>query len=397
MVLPMPSAPARVPAGVVALGAVSLLMDASSEMIHSILPLLLVTGLGASAMMVGVIEGLAEATAMVVKVFSGVLSDALRRRKPLVVAGYALAALSKPLFPLAHSAALVLAARLIDRVGKGIRGAPRDALIADLTPTEVRGAAYGMRQALDSVGAIVGPAAAIALMVVFAGDLRTVLWLAAVPAVLAVALLVVAVREPPAASPRADGQPAFRLSDLRALSRRYWWIVGLGAVLTLARFSEAFLILDARHVGFSEAWVPMVMVLMNVVYAALAYPAGRLADRVDKAKLMSASLLALIAADLVLAFAASRPLALVGAGLWGMHMALSQGLLAQLVAEAAPAALRGSAFGVFNLVSGGALLVASTVAGALWTASGPTATFLAGALFAAIALSGLLWRQRLAR
>ena len=382
-----------VPRTVWALGAVSLFMDLSSEMVHGLLPLFLTGVLGAGMIAVGVVEGIAEATASVAKVFSGALSDRLARRKPLVVLGYALAALSKPLFPLAGSVPLVLAARFMDRIGKGIRGAPRDALIADVTPPELRGTAYGLRQALDTVGAVLGPLAAVGLMLLLADDIRQVLWVAVVPAIAAVIVLVVFVREP---ERRANGEtaPSVAFASLGALGGRYWAIVALGAVLTLARFSEAFLVLRAHELGVALALVPLVLVLMNVVYTAVSYPAGVAADRGHRRALLFWGLAALIAADLVIG--ASRSVAALGAGivLWGMHMGLTQGLLSALVADAAPPDSRGTAFGVFHLVSGAALLAASVLAGWLWSAYGASAAFYAGAAFCALALAGLVIASR---
>jgi len=379
-----------IPRTVLALGAVSLCMDLSSELVHSLLPLFLTGVLGAGMVAVGVIEGIAEATASIVKVFSGALSDRLPRRKPVVIAGYALAALSKPLFPLAASVPLVLFARFIDRIGKGIRGAPRDALIADVTPPAVRGAAYGLRQAMDTVGAVLGPLSAAGLMLLFADDIRRVLWIAVLPAFAAVLVLVLWVREParqpaPAAAPRAA-----RFAGLERLGARYWLVVALGAVLMLARFSEAFLVLRAQQIGVALAAVPLVMVAMNVVYTAVAYPAGLAADRGYRRALLVGGLAALIAADLVIgAFGSIAGLG-VGIVLWGTHMGLTQGLLSTLVADAAPPDLRGTAFGVFNLVSGGALLAASVLAGWLWSAYGAPAPFYAGAAFCVVAFVGLL-------
>ena len=380
----------KLPGTVWALGVVSLFMDLSSELVHALLPLYMTGVLGASMVAVGVVEGIAEATASALKAFSGAISDRLRRRKPLIVIGYALAALSKPLFPLAGSMALVAGARFMDRVGKGIRGAPRDALIADVTAPEQRGAAYGLRQALDTVGAVLGPLAAIGLMLVFANDIRSVLWVAVVPAAVAVLVLVLWVREPargqaPAA---ATGKLAWR--SLSRLHRRYWLIVGLGAVLTLARFSEAFLLLRAQDLGLALALVPAVMVVMNLVYTAVSYPAGIAADRGGQRALLFWGLAALVASDLVLGAGAGRAAVFAGAALWGLHMGLTQGLLSKLVADAAPADLRGTAFGVFHLVSGAALLAASVLAGWLWSALGASSTFYAGAAFAAVALAGLL-------
>jgi MFS family permease len=378
------------------LGFVSLLMDVSSELIHSLLPLFLVTTLGASAFAVGMIEGVAEATALCTKVFSGYLSDYFRRRKLLTGLGYGLAALSKPLFPLATSFAWVVAARLIDRVGKGIRGAPRDALIADITPPASRGAAYGLRQALDTLGAVAGPLLAIAAMLWFAGDFRAVFWLATVPAFASVMLLVFGVREPPTSGPTREGEPRVTFADIRRLPAAYWWIVGIAAVMTLARFSEAFLVLRAQSVGMALAWIPLVMALMSIVYAMVAYPAGVLADRGRQSALLQAGLLALIVADLLLANARSTTLVFAGTAIWGVHMGLTQGVLAALVAATAPADLRGTAFGLFNLVSGIALLAASALAGWLWDAFGPAQTFYAGAVFTALSWLALVLHGRVA-
>jgi len=381
-------AKARLPRGVWALGLVSLCMDLSSEMIHSLLPVFLVTVLGVSALSVGIIEGLGEATASIVKIFSGTLSDRLGKRKALALAGYGLAALTKPMFPLAGSAATVLAARLIDRVGKGIRGAPRDALVADITPPEQRGAAYGLRQTLDTIGAVLGPLAAIALMALTAGDVRLVFWVAVVPAFAAVAVLALGVRDAPAG--HRPPRPAPSLRGLSRFGGAFWALVAVAAVMTLARFSEAFLLLRAQDAGMGMAWVPVVLVVMNVVYALSSYPVGVLSDRVGRGGLLMAGFAVLVASDLVLAFAGGPVLVLAGAGLWGLHMGMTQGLLAAMVADAAPAELRGTAFGLFHLMTGVALLAASVLAGALWATVGPAATFLAGAGFSAVAVVGML-------
>jgi MFS family permease len=382
------------PAGIWALGFGSLFMDLSSEAIHSLLPVFMVTALGASMVTVGFVEGLAEAAAAIVKVFSGALSDRLGRRKPLMILGYGLAAFTKPVFPLATSVAWVFAARFVDRVGKGIRGAPRDALVAELTEPRQRGAAYGLRQALDSVGALAGPLLAVALMVRFAQDLRAVMWVAVVPAFVAVALLAAYVREPERTDGRGQARTSPSVAGARRLPLRFWLVVLLGAVFTLARFSEAFLVLRARDVGLGLSWVPLVMIVMNVFYAGAAYPAGAAADRVSARSLLLLGLALLVAADVTLALAPSAPVVVAGAALWGLHMAFTQGLLAKLVADVAPRELLGTAFGVFNLASGGALLLASVVAGSLWSAHGPAATFFAGAAFAATAALGLLFGVR---
>ena len=378
------------PVGIWALGFASLFMDASSELIHSLLPIFMVTTLGASMLTVGIVEGVAEATAAVTKVFSGALSDYLGKRKFLLILGYGLSAATKPIFPLADSVAWVFAARFIDRTGKGIRGAPRDALVADITAPPLRGAAYGLRQALDSVGAVIGPALAVALMIVFAGDIRTVMWFAVVPAVITVVLLTAYVREPVRPHLEGPARLPLALAEVRRLPRRYWGVVLLGAVFTLARFSEAFLVLRAQDLGLALSYVPLVMIVMNVLYAGAAYPAGAAADRVSPRTLLFLGLLLLMAADVVLAVAGSPPVVFAGAALWGLHMALTQGLLSKLVSDTAPPTLVGTGFGVFNVVSGGALLLASVIAGSLWSAFGAPATFLAGAGFAAIAAIGLL-------
>jgi len=373
------------------LGLVSLCMDLSSEMIHSLRPVFLVSLLGASTVTLGLIEGIAEGTASITKVFSGVLSDHIGRRKPLLVIGYGLAALSKPLFPLATSANWVLSATFADRIGKGIRGAPRDALVADTTPTDVRGAAYGLRQSLDTVGAILGPLAAVGLMVLVAGDIRKVFWVAVLPAIAAVALLVLGVREPERhIDPRE--QPSIpRWRDLRRFPRGFWVVVAIGAVVTMARFSEAFLVLRTSDAGLSRDWIPLVLVVMNLTYVASAYPAGWLSDRAGRMGLLMLGLGVIIAADAVLAISRTLSMVFVGIALWGLHMGLTQGLFAALVADTAPTDLRGSGFGVFNFVSGVFAIFSSLLAGALWMWHGPTVTFFTGAAFSAVALAGLIW------
>ncbi len=372
------------------MGFASLFMDMSSELIHSLLPVFMVTVLGASMVTVGIIEGVAEAAAAVMKVFSGALSDYFRKRKILMVSGYALAALTKPVFPLATSVGWVFGARFVDRLGKGIRGAPRDALVAELTEARMRGAAYGLRQALDSVGALLGPLLAVVLMIWLANNIRLVMWLAVVPAFVAVTLLVLYVREPERPAKPSGAIRPLSFADARQLQRRYWLVVLLGAVFTLARFSEAFLVLRAQDAGLPLSYVPVVMIVMNVFYAGAAYPAGAAADYMRQRSLLLLGIGTLILADLILAYASSPLAVLAGAALWGLHMALTQGLLSKLVADTAPANLLGTAFGLFNLVTGVALLLASVVAGSLWSVAGPSATFLAGAAFAAIAAIGLL-------
>ncbi|QEN91293.1 MFS transporter [Labrys sp. KNU-23] len=367
-----------------------MLMDVSSEMIHALLPVYMVAVLGTSTLAVGIIEGIAEATASITKVFSGALSDWLGKRKLLAAIGYGLAACTKPVFPLAASLDWLIAARFIDRLGKGIRGAPRDALVADLAPPHLRGAAFGLRQSLDTIGAFAGPLIAIGLMWLTADHFQAVFWIAVIPAFVAVALILVFVREPP----RPQGLRRVRMplhrDELARLGTAYWWVVAVATIFTLARFSEAFLILKAQSIGLPLALVPIVLVVMSLAYSLSAYPAGILADRMDRTALLVLGLILLIAADLVLAFAPGITGVGIGVALWGLHMGFTQGLLAALIAAAAPAELRGTAFGVYNLVTGLALLVASVTAGLIWEMVGPGGTFLTGAGFATLATVGLL-------
>jgi len=381
----------KIPNGVWVLGFVSLLMDVSSEMIHSLLPLFMVSALGASALTVGVIEGIAESTALLVKVFSGVLSDYLGKRKALALFGYAMGALTKPMFALASSVGMVLGARFLDRVGKGVRGAPRDALISEITPAGIRGAAFGLRQSLDTVGAFLGPLLGVGLMLLWSDDFRAVFWVAVIPGLLAVALLLFGIHEP---DRQQTGQPANPISrvNLQRLDAAYWWVVGIGAVFTLARFSEAFLVLRAAQSGVPVALVPLVMVAMNAIYAATAYPFGKLSDDMSHTRLLALGLVVLIAADLVLAANDHWSTVLFGVALWGVHMGITQGLLARMVADVSPVDLRGTAYGFFNLMSGLTMLVASVLAGLLWDRLGASFTFYAGAAFCVIAAIGLMRR-----
>lgn len=386
----------EIPGGVWALGFVSLLMDISSEMIHALLPLYLVTVLGTSMLTVGVIEGIAEATASIVKIFSGALSDWLGKRKLLAAFGYGLAAFTKPVFPLATSISWVVAARFVDRVGKGIRGAPRDALVADLSPPEIRGAAFGLRQSLDTVGAAIGPLLAIALMALTASNFTAVFWVAVIPAFLSLALIVFFVHEPDRSTAKPVRSP-LSPAELQRLGLAYWLVVALATVFALARFSEAFLLLRAHSVGLSLVLVPTVMLVMNVVYALAAWPAGVLSDKLGRYGLLTTGFLVLVLADLTLAFGTNVLAVSIGAALWGLHMGMTQGLLASLIADTAPADLRGTAFGMFNLATGVATLLASIIAGALWDFIGPTGTFVAGAVFAGIALLSVPAVQHMTR
>ena len=375
----------QIPKGVWILGVVSMLMDISSEMIHSILPLFMVTTLGMSAFAVGLIEGVAESAALIVRIFSGALSDYIGRRKGWTVFGYALGALSKPFFALTTLGWVVLAARLADRVGKGIRGAPRDALVADLSPPELRGASFGLRQSLDTLGAFLGPLIASGLMLLWANDFRAVFWVAVIPALLAVFLLATALREPDKRGAAKRENP-IRRENLARMGAAYWWIVAIGAVFSLARFSEAFLVLKAQLNGIPLSLVPLVMVAMNLVYTLCAYPFGKLSDRMSHKRLLTSSLVVLLYADLILSVDGHWSEMLVGVALWGIHMGMSQGLLASMIAAATPADLRGTAYGFFNLVSGVAMLFAGVAVGALWDRLGAAYAFYAGALFCASAI-----------
>ncbi|HIF7184678.1 TPA: MFS transporter [Klebsiella pneumoniae] len=378
----------RIPKGVWVLGGVSLLMDVSSEMIHSLLPLFMATTLGASVIIIGLIEGLAEATALILKVFSGAISDYVGKRKGLALLGYGLGALSKPLFAIAPTARVVFSARMIDRVGKGIRGAPRDALVADVTPPEIRGAAYGLRQALDTVGAFLGPLLAVLLMFIWANDFHAIFWVAVIPAVLSILLLGFGLQEPKSAIAHKRSNPLKR-ENLKKLSAAYWWVVAIGSIFTLARFSEAFLVLRAQQMEIPLFTIPLVMVAMNLVYSLTAYPFGKLSDSMSHSKLLQWGLLVLILADIVLALSGHWSTLLIGVALWGIHMGMTQGLLAAMVAHTAPPELRGTAFGMFNLMSGLALLLASTGAGVLWETFGAASTFYAGAIICVVTLIGM--------
>ncbi|EPR7621734.1 TPA: MFS transporter [Klebsiella michiganensis] len=378
----------RIPKGVWVLGGVSLLMDVSSEMIHSLLPLFMATTLGASVIVIGIIEGVAEATALILKVFSGVISDYVGKRKGLALLGYGLGALSKPLFAIAPTSGVVFSARMIDRVGKGIRGAPRDALVADVTPPEIRGAAYGLRQSLDTIGAFLGPLLAVALMFLWDNDFQSIFWVAAIPAVLSIALLGFGLKEPRTAVVQKRTNP-LRRENLKKLSTTYWWVVAIGSIFTLARFSEAFLVLRAQQMAIPLFAIPLVMVAMNLVYSLTAYPFGILSDSMSHSKMLQWGLLVLIAADIVLALSSHWSTLLAGVALWGIHMGMTQGLLAAMVAHTAPPELRGTAFGMFNLMSGIALLLASAGAGVLWEVLGAASPFYAGAIICVVTLVGM--------
>lgn len=391
-----PTKLSAIPRVVWMLGFVSLSMDLSTELIHSLLPIYLVGTLGVSALAVGLIEGVAEATALIVKIFSGAISDYIGRRKGLLLLGYGLAAVTKPLFPLAQSATVVILARFLDRVGKGIRGAPRDALVADVAPPAIRGACFGLRQSMDTIGAFLGPILAILLML-WLGNIQHVLWFAVIPAALTMILILLGVDEPThdedTAKPKATRfRTPIRWQALRDFPAAYWWVVLIGGVFSLARFSEAFLVLAAQRAGLSPTWVPLVMVVMSLLYTLSAYPAGILSDRLDRSLMLVIGLILLILGDLLLAQPNSLALMFLGVILWGLHMGFTQGILAAMIADTTPATLKGTAFGLFNLVSGLALLLSSVIAGWLWQYHGPAMTFTAGAGFAGLTLLLMLVR-----
>lgn len=379
----------RLPRGVWALGLVSLWMDISSEMIHALLPVYLVAYMGASMVTVGFIEGLAEGLAAITKVFSGALSDWLGKRKILAIVGYGLAAVTKPVFPLAPTIGWLIGARFIDRVGKGIRGAPRDALIADISPPSLRGASFGLRQTLDTVGAFLGPVVAVLLMWLTADNIPLVFWFAVIPAFVSVALLVTLVPEPERPADLPKVKSPLSLHELKRLGGAFWWVVGVASVFTLARFSEAFLILKAHAEGAPTGLIPVVLVVMNIFYALAAYPAGVLSDNGTRLRVLVLGMLLLIMADLVFAFLPGLTGVFVGLAIWGVHMGFTQGVFSSLVADTAPVELRGTAFGMLNLMTGVMILLASVIAGVLWDSVGPQGTFIAGAALALLALVGV--------
>lgn len=368
-------------------------MDMSSETVHGLLPVFLVTILGAGATSVGFLEGITEGATLVVKVVSGPFSDWLGKRKRLVLLGYSMAAISKPFFALAPSFAWVFGARLFDRIGKGIRGAPRDAMIADLAPAHLRGRAFGLRQSLDTVGGFLGPLLAILLMRLTSNDYRQVFWLATVPAWICVALLFFGVQEKEPAREKGD-RNRIRVEDLGTFTRSFWLVAGAGALFQLARFSEAFLILRAKDVGLGDGYSPLVLIVMNVVYALFAYPIGRLSDRFRRERFLLAALIALCVADALLGWGKTLVTVLGGVAFWGLHLAFSQGILTALVADHCAPHLRGTAYGLFNLFSAAALLVASGMAGILWDHIGPRSTFLFGGVLALLSLFAFFFVTR---
>jgi MFS family permease len=381
----------RLSPNVAVLGIVSLLMGMSSAMIYGLLPVFLVTVIGAGAGLVGLIEGIAEGTTSLIKIFSGVASDWVGRRKPLVVLGYALSAVNKILFPLAESASTVLLARISDRIGKGIRDAPRDALLADVMPSAVRGSGFGLRLALYTIGAVAGPLAAVALMRLSGDDFRLVFWIALVPGFASIAVLLVGVSEPPNGPSEGKWRLPIRREALAQLTAPFWWAIGIAGIFSLARFSPAFLVLKTHDIGVDAAHVPIILVVMYLVYSVAAYPSGVLADCTNRNLQLAIGAAILIAADLVLASAGTIWMAGLGAALWGLQMGVTQGLLAAAIADAAPERLRGTAFGIFDLAVGLTTFTASAGAGAIWTFASAAGSFVAGAALAAVVIILLLF------
>lgn len=375
----------KLPKQIWALGFVSLLMDISSESIQGVLPIYLISSMGATATTLGLFEGVTEAMALVVKVFSGSLSDWMKKRKPLVIAGYFMGAISKPLFALANSVSMIFFIRLFDRIGKGVRGAPRDALMADIVPNNLRGQAFGLRQSLDTIGAFIGPILAMIVLSISNNDFSLLFWIAAIPGFLAVGVLFFGVHE----KERSESiRPMSRLqfSDLKNFKKDYWLVVLLGCIFQLSRFSEAFLILKGKELGLPIESSPLVFIVMNIVYALTAYPIGNLSDKIGRSFFLIMGFIILIVADVLLATTSSIYLTFIGIALWGLHMGFSQGVLSAMVADTCPPQYKGTAYAFYNLFSAVALMLASTIAGSLWDNFGSQMTFFTGAGLAMVSL-----------
>jgi len=383
----------RLSPNIALLGLVSLLTATSSAMVYGLLPVFLVKVLGASIGIVGVMEGLAEASNSAMRLLSGITSDWIGRRKPVVAFGYLLSAANKLVFPMAESVSIVFVARLVDRFGKGVRDAPRDALISDLTPSHIRGSGFGLRTALYTMGFVLGPLAAIGLMVASGDNFRLVFAIAVAPAFAAVGILLFAIGEDPAQSSR-EARFRIRLSHLSRLPAAFWWSISVASLLSLARYSPAFLVLKASDVGIDPAFVPLILVFTHTVFSAAAYPFGALADRVDHRLQLALAVAVLLAADLVLAAGGTMVTAFLGASLWGLQMGVSEGLLSASVANAAPDDLRGTAFGIYQLAFGLAAFGASGTAGALWSIGGPPLAFGVSACVAAGVVPVLAFRPK---
>jgi len=379
----------KIPKSIWTLGIVSLFMDISSEIIHSLLPIFMVSILGSSIIAIGIVEGISEATFLLIRIFSGVLSDYLGKRKIISVIGYGISALSKPLFPLANSVSLILIARFFDRLGKGVRESPRDALIGDIAPKSIRGACFGLRQSLDTIGALIGPIVAILGLLIFSNNIRAILWVSVIPAILSVVIFIVGIHDVEHKYTEDEKTFIFKFKNIFKIGTEYWQIVLIGGLLNLARFSDAFLILKAYELGLPITYVPLVMVLMNCFYAVSSYPAGILSDNINRKFILIIGIVFLIIADLVLAFTDSTWMLALGVGFWGMHMAFTKGILDAMVTDTASIRLLGSAYGIFNFVCGIAVLFASIISGVLWQVYGPFYSFSVGAFLAFLACLSL--------
>ncbi len=376
---------APLPATVWILGIASLLNDVSTEIIHSVLPLYMVTALGASFIAVGLLEGTAEALASVLKVGAGGLSDLLGKRKALVVSGYALSTLVKGCYALAGDMTMVMIARLGDRVGKGIRVGPRDALVADSTSPEQRGAAYGLRQSLDTVGAVIGPGLSFVLLSLWHMDYKNIFAIAIVPGIIAVLLLLIGVREPEKRESKSDDKKLHK-DLLKRLSPAYWSLVVVSFLFNLGNSSDAFILLKGKEAGLALGMVPLMLVVMNVFYAACAYPAGKLSDKLGRVAMLRVGLLFYALVYLGFAFCNTQWQVWTLMALYGVQLGLTQGTLLALVSDVTDADTRGTAFGMISLVTGLALLPASLIAGFLWQNVGSWATFGAGTVCSVVAL-----------
>jgi MFS family permease len=362
-------------------GWVSFFMDVSSEMVYPLVPLFLSSTLGVSKSVVGLIEGIAEATASLLKLFSGVIADRFGKNKLLMGFGYGISTASRPILALASGWGMVFLARFTDRAGKGIRTAPRDAIIAASTPPGQLGLAFGFHRALDTAGAVVGPAVALAILAVWAADFRLVFWLSVVPGVLAVALIVWFIE----ADGRVRPAQAALAWSLRGFDDRFWEFLLVIGLFSLGNSSNAFLILKAEQVGTSPAWISGIYVGYNALYALMSVPGGLLADRVGMRRMIivGLGLFAAVYAGIALASTPQQIAALFLC--YGIYMGLTEGVQRAYLATLAPKERTATAFGLYHMVVGIAILPASLFAGVLWDTVGPAAPFLFGAGMAALA------------